>query len=1495
MMRPQRFFPTFCLALCSTAASVLLFSPAAISAEIAPRIAQAAPFQPVPLLAEVALSPAAPDTVADVLAEDLNVRIDGSPTMLPINRALKKYYEQEVAGSEVTIDASGTEAAIEKLLEGDIDLAAIARPLTRTEKLKGLKEIPISLEKIAIIVGKNNPFDGVLTVEQFAQIFRGEITDWSEVGGEPGPIRFIDRPLDSDTRLALGKYGILQNTEVALGDNVVRLDKDDTAEVIRLLGKDGISYAIASQLTNQTKARPVKIGVLQETLPEDTIYPYTVPRGYAYRDGSTAIASFLGLAQGETGQSAIAAAKLEEAKAIATGRGVKKVAEPVVETVAQAADDAVVAERRGLPGWLWLLLPLALLALAARWLGGWLAKRGPVVKDVQQSSMVSPPAPKVETQVEPVVTETVEPVVAETVTVEPVVAPQPVMEPVVPAEPVVAPRVVDVPALFVQASKLVEGGRYAEALPYLDEVVEAKSNDALIWLNRGLALAGLGRHEPAIESFDRAIALQPDLTEAWIGKGETLVLLGREDDARAAFNKVVELRPTFVRPGYTPVPIVTPEPEVIAPAPVEPPAMTEPEIVELISTEEVIELTQQPVPEAPVADSFEALKESVEEAVAPMVESVAEPVAETVEEAIDTVTETATETVIEPVVEPIMEPVMESVAEPVTESVAETIEPAIAPPTEPVAEPAAEPIVEPVPEALVEPTDGTLKQAFLDALMHHCGKTLDTAEPWDKYMALSYVVRDRLFALRTPETDWATLGDRLVIELSAEYLPGPHLANNLFAMGLSPEAQTSLAELGITLEDLIALEEEPGLGRGGLGRLMICYLDSLATATIPAIGYGIRYEFGIFDQDFSDGWQVEVVDEWLKNGNPWEIERPEAAVNVLFGGRSEAYMDADGRYRMRWVPDEAIRAIPYDTLIPGYRSGAASLLRLWKAETDANLSKVLYPSDMEEYGREVRLRQQFFFVSASLQDAIRRHLEAGGSIHTLPERLTIQINDTDPIIAIPELMRLLMDGHGLEWDQAWDITCKTFAYTNHSLLPEALDSNHYSLPTVQKLFPRHFEILLDLNSRFLGTVRDQYPGDEGKVIRLSLVDEAGEKHFRLVNLALLSSYAVNGVSAQHTELLKQKFADFAELMPQKFSNQTNGVSPRRFLALSNPPLADLITQKLSSGWVTHLETLKDLEAYAEDAEFRAQWRQAKLMAKQSLAELIQQQWGLSVNPMSLFDLQANEIHEHKRQHLNLLHVVTLYNRIKANPGAAFTPRTVLFAGKAAPDYATAKLIIKLINAVAETVNADEEVGDRLKVVFIKDFTIKNSQVIFPAADVAEFIATAGTEASATGNLIAALNGGLLLGTLDGSNLELADAVGAENSFLFGRTAAESLPLYEGDHNRYHLYESLPDLKQAIDQIASGAFSYGDGGLFRPLLDRLLYGDPYGVLADYAAYIAAQDRVAAAYGDVEGWTRKSILTAARAGYFSSDRAICGYSQSIWKIATSPLQSSMSLPG
>ncbi len=1444
------------------------------------------------MLAETVLSQATPDVVEDVLAEDLNVRIDGSPTMLPINRALKKYYEQEVAGSEVTIDASGTEAAIEKLLEGEIDLAAIARPLTRTEKLQGLKEIPISLEKIAVIVGKNNPFDGVLTVDQFAKIFRGEITDWSEVGGEPGAIRFIDRPLDSDTRLALGKYGIVQNTEVALGNNVVRLEKDDTAEVIRLLGKDGISYAIASQLTNQTKARPVKIGVLQETLPEDAIYPYTVPRGYAYRDSSTAIASFLGLAQGETGQSAIAAARLEEAKAIAAGRGVKKGAEPVVEPVAQAAEDAVVVERRGLPGWLWLLLPLALLALAARWLSGRLSKRGPVVKDVQQSSMVPPPLPKVEPKAEPVA--------PEPAAVEPV-APQPIAEPIV-VEPVVAPRGVDVPTLFIQASKLVEGGRYAEALPYLDEVVEAESNDALIWLNRGLALAGLGRRESAIESFDRAIALQPDLTEAWIGKGETYVLLGREDDARTAFNKVVELRPTFVRPGYTAVPIATPEPEVIVPAPAEPPAATEPEIVKLVSTEEIIELTEQPISETvsepSTPDTFDALKQSVAETVAPMMESVAEPVAETVEQAVETITEPvaefteeiieeaiapAIETVTDTVTETVIEPVMESVAEPVAEFISESVEPAIALPDKPAVEPSS------------VTTDGTLKQAFLDALMQVRGKTLDTAEPWDKYMALSYVVRDRLFALRTPETDWATLGDRLVIELSAEYLPGPHLANNLLAMGLTPEAQTSLAELGISLEDLIALEEEPGLGRGGLGRLMICYLDSLATATIPAIGYGIRYEFGIFDQDFSDGWQVEVVDEWLKNGNPWEIERPEAAVNVLFGGRSEAYMDADGRYRMRWVPDEAIRAIPYDTLIPGYRSGAASLLRLWKAETDENLSKVLYPSDMEEYGKEVRLRQQFFFVSASLQDAIRRHLEAGGSIDTLPERVTIQINDTDPIIAIPELMRLLMDGHGLDWDQAWEITGKTFAYTNHSLLPEALDSNHYSLPTVQKLFPRHFEILLDLNGRFLGTVREQHPGDEGKVIRLSLVDEAGEKHFRLVNLALLSSYAVNGVSAQHTDLLKQKFADFAGLMPQKFSNQTNGVSPRRFLLLSNPPLADLITQKLSSGWVTHLETLKDLEAYAEDAEFGAQWRQAKLMAKQALADLIQQQWGLSVNPMSLFDLQANEIHEHKRQHLNLLHVVTLYNRIKANPGAAFTPRTVLFAGKAAPDYATAKLMIKLINAVAETVNGDAEVGDRLKVVFIKDFTIKNSQVIFPAADVAEYIATAGTEASATGNLIAALNGGLLLGTLDGSNLELADAVGAENSFLFGRTAAESLPLYEGDHNRYALYESLPELKQAIDLIASGALSHGDGGLFRPLLDRLLYGDPYGVLADYAAYVAAQDRVAAAYSDIDGWTRKSILTAARAGYFSSDRAIYGYSKIIWNIATSPLQSSsISLP-
>ncbi|GAB4469587.1 MAG: hypothetical protein OHK0037_27880 [Elainellaceae cyanobacterium] len=1480
---------------------MLLFSPVAISAEIAPRIAQTASAQPSPVLAETILNSAAPDVVEEVLAEDLDVRIDGSPTMLPINQALKKYYEQEVAGSEVTIDASGTEAAIEKLIDGEIDLAAIARPLTRTEKAQGLKEIPISLEKIAVIVGKNNPFDGVLTVDQFAQIFRGEITDWSEVGGEPGAIRFIDRPRDSDTRLALGKYGILREGEVALGENVVQLEKDDTAEVIRLLGKDGISYAIASQLTNQTKARPVKIGVLQETLPEDAIYPYTVPRGYAYRDGSAAIASFLGLAQGETGQSAIAAAKLEEAKAIATGRVVKKAAEKVVEPVVEAVPqvaDAAIAEQRGLPGWLWLLLPLALLALAARWLGGWLAKRSPVAKTVQQSSVTPATAPKVEPKAEPV---------SQPAAVEPVAPPLPVMQPV---EPVITTRVVDVPALFAQATKLVEGGRYAEALPYLDEVVEAEPNNAQIWLNRGLALAGLGRREPAIESFDRAIALQPDLAEAWIGKGETFVLLGREDDARTAFNKVVELRPTFVRPGYTPVPIVTPEPEVATPAPAEPPAETEPEIVKLISTEDIIELTQQPAPEAvaetPVSDSFDALKESVAETVAPMVESVAEPVLETVEQAAETVTETVVEPVAEFVeeaiapaletatdtgIETVIEPVIESAAEPIAELIAESIEPAIrevipsgiALPTEPVAEPS--PVT----------TDGTLKQAFLDALMQVRGKTLDTAEPWDKYMALSSVVRDRLFALRTPETDWATLGDRLVIELSAEYLPGPHLANNLLAMGLSPEAQASLAELGLTLDDLITLEEEPGLGRGGLGRLMICYLESLATATIPAIGYGIRYEFGIFDQDFSDGWQIEVVDDWLKNGNPWEIERPEAAVNVLFGGRSEAYMDADGRYRMRWVPDEAIRAIPYDTLIPGYRSGAASLLRLWKAETDENLSKVLYPSDMEEYGKEVRLRQQFFFVSASLQDTIRRHLEAGGSIDTLPDRITIQINDTDPIIAIPELMRLLMDGHGLEWEQAWNITGKTFAYTNHSLLPEALDSNHYSLPTVQKLFPRHFEILLDLNSRFLGTVREQYPGDEGKVIRLSLVDEAGEKHFRLVNLALLGSYAVNGVSVQHTDLLKQKFADFTELAPQKFSNQTNGVSPRRFIALSNPPLADLITQTLSNGWVTHLETLKDLESRADDAEFRALWRQAKLAAKQALVALIQQQWGLSVNPLSLFDLQANEIHEHKRQHLNLLHVVTLYNRIKANPNGAFTPRTVLFAGKAAPDYATAKLMIKLINAVAETVNADAEVGDRLKVVFIKDFTIKNSQVIFPAADVAEYIATAGTEASATGNLIAALNGGLLLGTLDGSNLELADAVGAENSFLFGRTAAESLPFYEGDHNRYHLYESLPELRQAIDLIASGAFSHGDSGLFRPLLDRLLYGDPYGVLADYAAYVAAQDRVAAAYRDIDGWTRKSILTAARAGYFSSDRAIYGYSQTIWNIATSQLQSSMSLPG
>jgi starch phosphorylase len=786
----------------------------------------------------------------------------------------------------------------------------------------------------------------------------------------------------------------------------------------------------------------------------------------------------------------------------------------------------------------------------------------------------------------------------------------------------------------------------------------------------------------------------------------------------------------------------------------------------------------------------------------------------------------------------------------------------------------------------------------------------------DQYMALAYTVRDRLLKRWINTSSTYQAGKvRTVCYLSAEFLPGPHLGNALINLGIWEPTRQAMAELGISLEDLLEQEHEPGLGSGGLGRLAACYLDSLSTLQIPAIGYGIRYEFGIFEQAIKFGWQVELADNWLRFGNPWEILRPELAFEVKLRGRTEGRFDADGRFRASWVPDVVIRGVACDTPIPGYAVGTANLLRLWKAEAcesfdlqafnrgdyygavsgkigSETISKVLYPNDEPEVGKALRLQQQYFFVSCSLRDMLRIFFQGESAIERFSEKYAVQLNDTHPAIAVVELMRLLLDEYDLEWEPAWDITRRTFGYTNHTLLPEALES--WPVGIFAWLLPRHLELIFEINRRFLDEVRARFPGDETRVQRLSLIDSHGEPRVRMANLACVGCHAINGVAGLHTELLKNDtLRDFHEMWPEKFSNKTNGVTPRRFMVLANPGLARLLVERIGAKWITDLDDTRRLETITEDAVFLDDWRRVKRDAKISLARLIQRLTGVSVNPDSMFDIQAKRIHEYKRQHLNALHVITLYNRIRRFPGSAHTRRTVLFAGKAAPNYTMAKLIIKLISSLADVINNDPVVSDHLKVVFLPNFNVKNAQLVYPAADLSQQISTAGKEASGTGNMKFAMNGALTIGTLDGANIEIREAVCPENFFLFGLTAEEVRRVEREGYRPAEIYEREPDLREALDQIRSGYFSGGDTEVFRPLVDCLIYHDPYLVLADYAAYTRCQEEVQRVYQDVHRWTRMSILNVARIGRFSSDRAVREYCDEIWKVSAVPVGSDRDL--
>lgn len=805
---------------------------------------------------------------------------------------------------------------------------------------------------------------------------------------------------------------------------------------------------------------------------------------------------------------------------------------------------------------------------------------------------------------------------------------------------------------------------------------------------------------------------------------------------------------------------------------------------------------------------------------------------------------------------------------------------------------------------------GALKRGLMDHLRYTQGTIPEIATLNDKYMALAYTVKDRLLHrwIRSGET-YLKGGVRAVSYLSAEFLIGPQLANNLISLGIYEEVRRGAEELGEDWNALLEHEPEPGLGNGGLGRLAACFLDSLATLQIPAIGYGIRYEFGIFAQSIQDGNQIETTDKWLYLGNPWESHRPEIAYDVKLGGYTEHVRGDDGRLQVRWVPNRVVRGVAYDTPVLGYRVNTCNILRLWKAEAaesfdfqafnigdyygavdekvySENITKVLYPNDEPALGKQLRLEQQYFLVSCSLQDMLRI-LSMGDLVPKDFHKLfSVQLNDTHPALAVPELMRLLIDEHGLGWDEAWDVTQKTFGYTNHTLLPEALEK--WPLPLFQSLFPRHVEIIFEINRRFLDKVRERYAGDEDRAARMSLIDETGEKYVRMANLACVGSHGINGVAELHTELLKKDvLRDFYELYPEKFSNKTNGVTPRRFMLLSNPRLADLVTGRIGDGWITDLEQLRKLEALGEAKEFKAEWSRIKRLNKIDLSEAIRNRTGIVVDPDSLFDIQVKRFHEYKRQHLNVLHILTLYNRIKRNPDVEIVPRTFIFGGKAAPGYFMAKLIIRLINAVANVVNNDSDVRDRMKVVFFPNFNVKNSRLIYPAADLSEQISTAGKEASGTGNMKFSMNGALTIGTLDGANVEIRKEVGSENFFLFGLTADEVYEAKSKGYNPWRYYESNDELRHVIDLISSGHFASGDAEVFRPLVDSLLYHDEYMLLADYQSYIDCQDRVSRIYNDQDAWTRMSILNTARMGKFSSDRTIREYCDEIWRVSPVPI--------
>jgi starch phosphorylase len=807
-------------------------------------------------------------------------------------------------------------------------------------------------------------------------------------------------------------------------------------------------------------------------------------------------------------------------------------------------------------------------------------------------------------------------------------------------------------------------------------------------------------------------------------------------------------------------------------------------------------------------------------------------------------------------------------------------------------------------------TEG-IKSSILHHLKYSLARDPSTASGRDWLSAVSKTAQDRIVEkMIATQAAHASSDARRVYYMSLEYLMGRLLGNNLHNSGIFHQVEEALQELGFSLQDIREEEYDMGLGNGGLGRLAACFLDSLATLDLPAIGYGIRYEFGLFRQEFVNGHQVERPDEWLIYGDAWEIVRPEYVQKVQLYGHVENVFDDRGNYVQKWVNTKTILGVPYDIPICGYSTNTVNFLRLWESKASnefditafnrgsyddslreknfgETISKVLYPNDSTENGKELRLVQQYFFVSCSLRDIIRRFQRESGDWNRFAEKVAIQLNDTHPAIAVAELMRILYDEEGFTWEKAWGIVSKTFAYTNHTLMPEALEK--WSVPLFRKVLPRHLQIILEINGRFLIEVEKQWPGDNSKKRGLSIIEEGPVQMIRMAHLAVVGSFSVNGVAALHTALLKKfLFADFNELYPSRINNKTNGITPRRWLLSCNEGLSRLIAEKIGWGWPKNIEELRGLEAHLEDPGFREAFLRVKHENKEELARTIRQECGVNVNPHALFDVQIKRLHEYKRQHLNLLHILTLYRRLLQNPELEITPRVFIFAAKAAPGYELAKCIIKAINAVGQKINNDPRIQDKLKVVFLPNYRVSLASRIIPAADLSEQISTAGKEASGTGNMKLALNGALTIGTLDGANVEIREEVGEANIFIFGLTVEEVEALKAKGYNPWAYHQADEELRAVVDWIGSNSFTPDEPGALMPLYHSLLDGgDPYLVLADYRSYLQAQEKVDLAYRDRHKWARMAIINTARMGKFSSDRTIKEYADGIWKLPSVPV--------